>query len=123
MNRFLPAVSKTWVRWALIVGGVLIAIAGCRDQSPQPTAPAAQRGACPSGTTPTNTGDCVATAPTAGKPHPAGRLSATLATSSGSLTTFDVPDASWTGLTTLIDISSIANFTRVTSVTDGNLIV
>lgn len=101
----------------ILLGAALAALA-CTDQT-SPTRPGAIR--CESGI-PTNSGACIAPRSAMGLPTGA-RADATIGTDAGTFTAVSSPDASWTGSTSLIDISGIANSSSVSSVTDGHLTV
>lgn len=124
MQRFIPAGSSVWRIGTPILAAVLLTLAGCTDQS-GPTNPAADITACASGVT-TNTGECAETAPDVTvNPSPGVSSAPGVAgvEASATFTSISNPDASWTGSTTLIDISGISNFTNVNSVSDAVLTV
>jgi len=121
MIRFFPARSHSRLLSRTCASILLVGLAACADR-PSPTSPAAN---CPNGVK-TNSGKCVA-ATSALTTGPGVRTSsvpvASAVAAATTFTTFENPDASWTGSTTLIDISSIPNSSPVTAVTDGNLTV
>lgn len=115
MNPGSPAAPPFW-RLAPVLAVALAVFSACVDQTP--TRPTVAR--CAAGVA-TNSGACVpALSPGAMAPATRDVIPATTA---GAFTTYDNPDASWTGSTTLIDISGLTNFTAYGSVSDANLTV
>lgn len=122
MSSSFPARPRLRLFCGALLGATVAGLAACTDQ----TAPSRPRAIqCTSGI-PTNAGTCVA--PRSAIDLQAGARTsitadATALTEGGTFTEVSTPDAAWTGSTSSIDISSIANSSIVTSVTDGHLTV
>lgn len=110
-----PTADRRW-RLTSVLVGTLAVFTACNDQQ-VPTRPAVAR--CASGVA-TNTGSCV---PALSRMAPPITRDVVPTTTSGTFTTFDIPDASWTGTTSLIDISGLTNFSAYSAVSDANLTV